>query len=148
MRRAANRRDDSVDDDRGESDLPVILFPRFGLLHNLIGKVEQVETLRSARVFDALEPGTCDLSSVPSLQNAKISSLFHDGKMTSIHVPVEHDPISDAHDTVLRLVQRRELRFDSVVGESHLADDRAKCVGLNETSDYRYTDSEQLRSFT
>lgn len=32
---------------------------------------------------------------------------------------MKHDPLSDGDNALLGLIQRRELGFDSVVGESH-----------------------------
>jgi hypothetical protein len=37
----------------------------------------------------------------------------------SVGVPVEHDPLRDSNDALLRLIQSRELGFHSIVGESH-----------------------------
>jgi hypothetical protein len=34
-------------------------------------------------------------------------------------VPMEHDPLRDCHNTVLRLIQRRQLCLEGFIGERH-----------------------------
>lgn len=40
---------------------------------------------------------------------------------TQVYIPVEHDPLSDGHDTILRLVERGQLGLDRVVRVRHCA---------------------------
>ena len=47
-----------------------------------------------------------------------------------VSLPVEHDPLGDCDDAVLRLVQRAQLGHDGVGGVGHLVGGRVllRCV--------------------
>jgi hypothetical protein len=81
-----------------------------------IGEVNQIEALRRRRVANLVKP---DLSSSFGMAPIAGSLACLLEVKASVCVPVEHDPLSDSNDALLRLIQSRELCFNGIIGKSH-----------------------------
>lgn len=83
-----------------------------------VGQVDQVEPFGGRGVANPLQPDLRCFISVSPVRNKQSQSVSPCADARGC-VPMKHDPLSDGDNALLGLIQRRELGFDSVVGESH-----------------------------
>lgn len=87
--------------------------------NHTIRQIDQVESFGRGGVAELLQPELRGSFSMPPIvRRVSIQNIWL-WILEGYRLPVEHDPLRDSDNALLRLIQSRELRLDSIIRIRH-----------------------------
>lgn len=87
------------------------------MLDDFIGEIDQVQAFGGAAFLQSVEPeGSSAVGVTPGM---RLEWEILDHNTTGTGIPVEHDPLRDGDNAILRLAEGSKLGLDGVVAVCH-----------------------------
>lgn len=87
------------------------------MLDDFIGEIDQVQAFRGAAFLQSVEPeGGSAVGVTPGM---RLEWRILDRNKIDTSIPVEHDPLGDGDNAILRLAEGSQLGLDGIVAVCH-----------------------------
>lgn len=88
--------------------------------HHTVRQIDQIESFGRGGVAELLQPELRGSFSMPPIDQGELAFRIYGYRSSKgYRLPVEHDPLRDSDNALLRLIQSRELRLDSIIRIRH-----------------------------